>query len=104
MIAETPAGGLAGAAWFRLFHAEDHSYGFVDKRTPELTIGVEPADRGLGIGRKLLEALADSARGSYSTLSLSVEEDNAALHLYERVGFERRSDGGRALTFVLRLS
>jgi ribosomal protein S18 acetylase RimI-like enzyme len=105
LIAETSAGGESvGAAWYRLFGAQEDSYGFVDKKTPEVTIGVEPGHRGGGIGRALLEALARSARANgYSTLSLSVEEENPALRLYERVGFERRSQGGRACTLVLLL-
>jgi len=37
------AGELVGAAWFRLFDANEPGYGFVDRRTPELTIGVEPS-------------------------------------------------------------
>jgi GNAT superfamily N-acetyltransferase len=93
-----------GAAWYRLFGAQEDSYGFVDEKTPEVTIGVEPGHRGGGIGRALLEALARSARAhGYSTLSLSVEEENPALRLYERVGFERRSQGGRPCTLVLLL-
>jgi ribosomal protein S18 acetylase RimI-like enzyme len=103
VIAER-AGERIGAAWYRLFDESECGYGFVDEGTPEVTIGVEPGYRGGGIGRALLEALADSAReDGYSTLSLSVEEDNPALRLYERVGFERRSQGGGASTLVLAL-
>lgn len=104
VVAETQAGEPVGASWYRLFSAEDESYGFVDEKTPEVTIGVDPGHRGAGIGRALLEALADSAReNGYSTLSLSVEEDNPALRLYERVGFERRSHADGAWTLVLLL-
>jgi ribosomal protein S18 acetylase RimI-like enzyme len=99
------AGELIGAAWFRLFDANEPGYGFVDGRTPELTIGVEPGYRGEGVGRALLEALCDSARESgYPALSLSVEPDNPALRLYESVGFERLERVGGAWTLVLRLS
>ena len=54
-----------------------------------LTIGVDPAMRGLGIGRRLLEAAAAAAiAAGAETLFLEVAEDNAdALRLYERFGF-----------------
>jgi ribosomal protein S18 acetylase RimI-like enzyme len=46
------------------------------------------------------------ARGEagYSALSLSVEEENPALRLYERVGFERHAHGDGVWTVVLPLA
>jgi GNAT superfamily N-acetyltransferase len=89
----------------RLFEASDPGFGFVDERTPELGIGVEPRHRGEGTGRALLEALVASAReAGYSALSLSVEEENPAVRLYERVGFERHARGDRVWTLVLPLA
>jgi ribosomal protein S18 acetylase RimI-like enzyme len=85
--------------------SNEPGYGFVDGRSPELTIGVEPGHRGEGVGRALLEALCDSAREpGYPALSLSVELDNPALRLYESLGFERLERVGGACTLVLRLS
>ena len=73
-------------------------YGFVDEQTPELTIAVVPSCRGKGYGRDLLEALLDKARAeSYAAVSLSVEPDNPALHLYERHGFVGVGEHGGAL-------
>lgn len=77
-----------GAAWYRLFKADLPGYGFLDEGTPELTIAVVPSRRGRGFGEELLSALLDQAReDGFSSLSLSVEKDNPALHLYERFGF-----------------
>jgi ribosomal protein S18 acetylase RimI-like enzyme len=105
VVAEKAGGELVGAAWFRLFEASEPGYGFVDERTPELGIGVEPGHRGEGIGRALLEALAASAReAGYFALSLSVEEENPAVRLYERVGFERHAHGDGVWTLVLTLA
>jgi ribosomal protein S18 acetylase RimI-like enzyme len=105
VVAEKVGGELVGAAWFRLFAASEPGYGFVDERTPELGIGVEPDHRGEGIGRALLEALVASAReAGYFALSLSVELDNPALRLYESLGFERLERVGGAWTLVLHLS
>ena len=43
VIAEAAATPL-GAAWFRLWTTELHSYGFVDASTPELAPSGEPAE------------------------------------------------------------
>jgi ribosomal-protein-alanine N-acetyltransferase len=55
------------------------------------TIGVAPAARGRGLGRRLLTALVDeaAARGATSLL-LEVRADNpAAIALYRSAGFEQ---------------
>jgi len=78
-----------GAAWFRVFKADEPGYGFVDEQTPELAIAVVPSQRGKGVGEQLLLALIDRAReAGYTSLSLSVEPGNPARKLYERHGFE----------------
>jgi GNAT superfamily N-acetyltransferase len=76
------------AAWYRLFEADEPGYGYVDAGTPELTIAVVPSRRGRGLGEELLSTLLGQARADgYSRISLSVEPDNPALHLYEQHGF-----------------
>ena len=85
-----------GAAWYRLFKADNPGYGFIDEETPELSIAVVPSKRGTGLGSELLDALMAKARAEgYSAISLSVEKDNPAVSLYERHGFEpvREDDG-----------
>lgn len=77
-----------GAAWWRLFAAEDPGYGFVAADVPELSIGVVPAWRGRGVGRRLLRAAMASASGAgWARLSLSVERANRARELYLAEGF-----------------
>jgi ribosomal protein S18 acetylase RimI-like enzyme len=79
-----------GAAWFRLFTPDRHGWGFVDAKTPELSIGVRADNRGLGVGTALLVALIDDAAAAgFGALSLSVETDNPALRLYQRLGFTK---------------
>ena len=93
-----------GATWYRLMAQDEPGYGFVDGETPEVTIGVVRARRGMGVGRRLLVALIELARANgHATLSLSVEEENFALGLYESVGFERVTKTGNAWTLVLHL-
>jgi ribosomal protein S18 acetylase RimI-like enzyme len=85
-----------GAAWYRLFKADNPGYGFVDEETPELSIAIVPSRRGSGLGSELLDALLARARAEgYETISLSVEKESPAVGLYERHGFERfREDDG----------
>ena len=86
-----------GAAWYRLFRETEPGFGFVDEATPELTIAVVPSRRGRGLGRELLSALIEQAReDGYASVSLSVEPENPALHLYERHGFAKVGERGGA--------
>ena len=88
-----------GAAWYRLFKADNPGYGFVDEDTPELSIAVVPSARGTGLGSELLKALMERARtDGYNAISLSVEKDNPAVGLYERHGFERVGEDDGAYT------
>jgi GNAT superfamily N-acetyltransferase len=94
-----------GAAWYRLFPQDEPGYGFVDENTPELTIAIVPSRRGKGLGEQLLTALLDQARAQgRAELSLSVEPDNPAIHLYEQHGFARVGERAGALVMRAPLS
>jgi ribosomal protein S18 acetylase RimI-like enzyme len=94
-----------GAAWYRLWTAQVHSYGYIDPKTPEIGIGVRSENRRQGIGKSLLRALLDTAAvQGFAQISLSVEPDNPALRLYTSQGFLKvgRVDG--SWTMVRRFS
>ena len=92
-----------GAAWLRLLPADDPGYGFVDADTPELAIGVLAAQRGRGVGTRLLGTLIDAAhQHRLPAISLSVERNNPARHLYHRAGFRLVDQTDDALTMLLR--
>jgi ribosomal protein S18 acetylase RimI-like enzyme len=94
-----------GAAWYRLFAADEPGYGFVDERTPELAIAVVPSRRGRGFGEELLVALLERARAEgHEQVSLSVERDNPALRLYEKHGFRVVRENANTLTMVATLA
>jgi ribosomal protein S18 acetylase RimI-like enzyme len=94
-----------GAAWYRLFRAAEPGFGFVDEQTPELTIAVVPSMRGRGFGVELLGELLDRARRhGFARVSLSVEAENPALHLYRRHGFEQLEERGGALVMAADLA
>jgi GNAT superfamily N-acetyltransferase len=91
-----------GAAWYRMFTADEPGFGFVDEQTPELATAVVPSHRGRGTGAELLEALLDRARGEgHGQISLSAQV--GATGLYERFGFQPVGEAGGAVTMVARL-
>ena len=75
---------VIGAAWTRIIPA----YGHINDETPELAISIFPEFRGYGIGTKLMKKLFNMLREKgYKRTSLSVQKDNPALRLYERLGY-----------------
>jgi ribosomal protein S18 acetylase RimI-like enzyme len=95
-----------GAAWVRLFTGEAQGYGYVDDATPELSIAVEPAYRGQGIGEHLLQQLFAAVAAHYRAVSLSVWPENPAYRLYQRLGFTivKTDEGSPAVTMVKALA
>jgi hypothetical protein len=71
----------AGAAWYRLFSERAPGFGFVDERTPELTIAVVPSRRAV-------------------SLSAAHEQTD----YYRRFGFEQVGETPYAVTMRLPLS
>jgi GNAT superfamily N-acetyltransferase len=93
-----------GAAWWRYFTAAHPGFGFIDETVPEVSIGVADGHRGQGIGRRLLLGLITEGRTrGIPGLSLSVEPENPALRLYERLGFDVVGGTGGSITLMLRL-
>ena len=70
---------------------------YVDRWTREIRImdiTLVPEHRGQGIGTQLLKALKEEATIAGKSLSIHVECNNPAMHLYERLGFKVIEDKG----------
>lgn len=81
-------GEVVGVVWAMYLPADDPGFGFVNAKTPELSIWVRSDHRSRGIGRHLLRSVAAEARRrGIGAISLSVEEGNPARHLYVSEGF-----------------
>lgn len=76
-----------GAVWLRLFTHANKGWGYVDETIPELSMAVLPSCRGQGVGTNLLERIIDETFYRYDAISLSVDPNNPAIHLYKRFGF-----------------
>lgn len=81
---------VIGAAWCRYLQG----YGSVEGM-PELAVSLLPSFRGKGIGTVLLvKFLEEIQKRNLPGISLSVQKENPAYRLYERLGFEIVSDQG----------
>ena len=79
----------AGACWMRLL-PEGVGLAYVDERTPQLGIALEPEFQHKGYGRPMMQAALDAARAAgYTQVSLTVHPENPAIAMYERCGFRK---------------
>lgn len=79
----------AGACWLRLLPA-GVGLAWVDERTPQLGIALEPAFQHQGHGRRLMQAALAAARDAgCAQVSLTVHPQNPAQRMYEACGFRK---------------
>jgi ribosomal protein S18 acetylase RimI-like enzyme len=83
---------IAGGAWVRLLL---NGLGHIDKATPELVLAVLPQYRKQGLGTLLMEQLFKEAAKIYPQISFSVREDDPAMSLYGRLGFQKIENSER---------
>ncbi|MDR2501840.1 MAG: GNAT family N-acetyltransferase [Oscillospiraceae bacterium] len=100
-VAAEQNGQVVGAAWTRIIPACGH----VNSKTPELAFSVLPEFRGFGIGMRLIKKLFELLRESgYKQTALSVQKDNPAVRLYQRLGYEmsgERTDHARREDYLM---
>ena len=88
LLAEA-CGHILGAAWTRILAGKVKGYGNVDDHTPEFAISVKKGFRSQGIGSKLMqEMIALLKNKGYEKVSLSVNKDNYAYRMYQKLGVQ----------------
>ena len=81
-------GELIGAIWTRIFSEDEKGFGFIDSKTPELSMSVVENYRKKGIGTKMLKALFDKLTlQDYDQVSLSVDKSNYAYNIVFEIWF-----------------
>ncbi len=102
---------IAGAAWLRLLKEDDNAEGFVDEKTPVLTIGIKPEFRAKGIGSAMLEQLFLEAGALFQHISVSVLNSERAVGFFKKHGFMKIEnsfgkspvDGSETVTMIKEL-
>lgn len=78
---------------------QNHPIGrfYVDRRQDEIRIidiALLPSYRSQGIGSMLLQQILDEGKTSQKPVRIHVEQNNRALGLYKRLGFQKKSENG----------
>ncbi|MBC8059050.1 MAG: GNAT family N-acetyltransferase [Clostridiaceae bacterium] len=101
MVVDEKTSKKFGAAWLRLFCQNNKGYGYISGDIPELSIAIYPEYRGNGLGTLLINHLINELPAHINSISLSVDTQNPAKRLYERLGFKDYSinDGTAIMIF-----
>lgn len=78
---------IAGGVWIRLLKKDDKAKGFIDDKTPVLTIGIKPEFRKMGIGSAMLEQLFLEAGAVFERMSVSVLNNAKTVGFFKKHGF-----------------
>lgn len=75
---------IVGAVWVRIMN----DYGHIDDAIPSFAISMYKEYRGFGIGTAMMKEMISllSAEG-YRQASLSVQKENYAVKMYQKIGF-----------------
>lgn len=107
VLAMDNSGTPIGAAWLRYLTAENPGYGYVSDDIPELSIAVIDRWRRRGVGRALLRAVLEAARGhGTSVVSLSTGRGSYQARLYASEGFRvvGSIEGGETVVMIADLT
>jgi len=96
---------IVGAVWTRVLSKPNGGFGYVDDQTPELSISVNKGYRNMGIGTKLMENMLFALKADgYKQVSLSVQKENPAYRIYDKLGFQVVKEKEKDVTMVYRLN
>ena len=79
------------------WHAQPAGRVYIDRRATEIRlvdIALLPAFRNRGLGGSLMEELLHEGQSSMLPVTIHVEKNNPAMHLYTRLGFKAIEEQG----------
>ena len=99
LVVETKAK-IVGAVWVRIMN----DYGHIDDKTPSFAISLYEEYRNMGIGTALMRDMLEFLKNKgYKQTSLSVQKENYAARMYQKVGFEVIDENEEEYIMVCRL-
>jgi len=97
-------GKITGGVWVRILAGEIKGYGNIDPETPEFAIAMFKDYRHLGIGTMLMQEMIELLKEKgYAKTSLSVQKENYAVKMYQKLGFETVGENEHDYIMVLKL-
>ena len=99
LVAEVK-GKIVGAVWVRVMD----DYGHIDDETPSFAMSLYEEYRNMGIGTALMRDMLEFLKNKgYKQTSLSVQKENYAARMYQKVGFEVIDENEEEYIMVCRL-
>lgn len=97
-------GQIIGAVWIRILADEIKGYGYIDDKTPEFVISLFKEYRKQGIGTKLMKEMISYLKvKNYNQASLSVQKENYAVRMYQKLGFKIVDENNEDYLMLLKL-
>lgn len=94
-------GKVVGAIWVRIMN----DYGHVDEETPSLSISLCKSYRNLGLGTAMMNKMLEILKTKgYKQVSLSVQKENFAYQMYQKIGFQVVEDNVYESIMVYKLN
>ncbi len=94
-------GKIVGAVWVRIMN----DYVHIDDNTPSFAMSVYKEYRGKGIGTALMKKiLATLKERGYKQASLSVQKENFAAKMYQKLGFQIISENEEEFLMLKKIS
>ncbi len=91
---------IVGAVWVRVMD----DYGHIDDETPSFAMSLYEEYRNMGIGTVLMRDMLEFLKNKgYKQTSLSVQKENYAACMYQKVGFEVIDENEEEYIMVCRL-
>lgn len=97
-------GKIIGAVWVRILDGEVKGYGNLDSQTPEFAISLFKEYRSKGYGTMMMSEMIKYLKSKgYSQASLSVDKENYATKMYQKLGFNIFCENEHDFIMLLKL-